>query len=315
MQTIVKVNQLTHHYGQRQALKDLSFEAYPGEIFGLLGPNGAGKTTTIRLLNGMFLPTSGQIEVLGLNPAQQGSQVRRLTGVLTETPALYERLSAVQNLEFFATLSGMSKDQQKKRISELLEIFEFGKRANDRVGTFSKGMKQRLALARSLLNDPALLFLDEPTSGLDPEASAQVRDLVEQIGRKNGSTVFLCTHLLNEAQRLCDRVAILNQGQLIALGTLDELRRKIAPGIWVDVELWDAPTADWMAKLSGINGVTQVKIKDHQYRVQVAEKAVIPQLAETIIHNHGKIVSLQPQEISLEEIYFTMQNGVQEGQS
>jgi ABC-2 type transport system ATP-binding protein len=161
---------------------------------------------------------------VGLDPVTQDDQVRRQTGVLTETPALYERLTAHQNLDFFATLAGMPAAARNERVNELLGFFDLTGRAGEKVGTYSKGMKQRLALARALLAEPPLLFLDEPTSGLDPEAAAQVNDLIESIHQQNGQTVVLVTHNLYDAQRLCERVVIMNHGRLLALGTLEKLR-------------------------------------------------------------------------------------------
>ena len=169
METAISVNHLVHSFGERRAVDDLTFEVGRGEVFGLLGPNGAGKTTTVRLLNGLYQPSGGVMRILGLDPAARGQEVRARTGVLTETPALYERLTAYQNLEFFGRLADMKPTDLKQRIAELLEFFELEKRANDKAGTYSKGMKQRLALARALLTRPEVVFLDEPTSGLDPE--------------------------------------------------------------------------------------------------------------------------------------------------
>ena len=186
MTPVIEVNHLVHNFGDTPALRGIDFSVQKGEIFALLGPNGAGKTTTIRLLNGLFTPTGGQIRILGLDPTTQGDQVRQQTGVLTETPALYERLTAWQNIEFFGTLAGMPTPAWRKRGQELLVFFELEKRANERVAAYSKGMKQRLALARALLHDPPVLFLDEPTSGLDPEAAGQVHDLIEECRKQYG---------------------------------------------------------------------------------------------------------------------------------
>ncbi|NMB88918.1 MAG: ABC transporter ATP-binding protein, partial [Chloroflexi bacterium] len=244
MENVIEVEALQHYYGRQQAIGGLSFQVHRGEVLGLLGPNGAGKTTTVRLVNGLFPPTSGHIRVLGLDPVQQGYAVRQRTGVLTETPALYERLTARQNLEFFGVMAGMPEADRQARIAELLAFFELTERADHRTGTFSKGMKQRLALARALLHRPQLLFLDEPTSGLDPEAAQQVHTLIDDVRRRNGQTVLICTHNLFEAQRLCDRLAIMNHGHLLALGTLAELRRRVTPGLWVQVELMQPLAGD-----------------------------------------------------------------------
>jgi ABC-2 type transport system ATP-binding protein len=237
MNTVIEVEGLTHHYGQHVAVDDISFSVREGEILGLLGPNGAGKTTTVRLLNGLFPPTSGRMRVLGMDPASQGDQIRRKSGVLTETPALYERLTAHQNLNFFGTLNGMKSAELKARSDELLTFFDLKSRADDRAGTYSKGMKQRLALARALLHHPTLLFLDEPTSGLDPEASQQVHELISTIRNRNGHSVLMATHNLFEAERLCDRLVVMSKGRLLAFGSLHELRSRLAPGLWINISL------------------------------------------------------------------------------
>ncbi len=313
MESVIQVDHLVHRYGDNPALLDLSFSVRKGEVLGLLGPNGAGKTTTVRLLNGLFPPTSGQIRVLGLNPVTQGDQVRSQAGVLTETPALYERLTARQNLEFFGTLDGMEAGELKLRAVELLKFFNLEERANDRTGTYSKGMKQRLALARALLNHPPLLFLDEPTSGLDPEAAQQVHELVMGLRHRNGHTVLLATHNLFEAERLCDRLAIMNKGHLLAIGSLDELRRMISPGLWVQIDLFQPLSPAAQAALNNAPSVLECQsVQDHSWRVQVQQEAAIPSLVTALVTAGAQITALQPQKVSLEEIYFKLQ-GQQEG--
>jgi ABC-2 type transport system ATP-binding protein len=274
-------------------------------VFGLLGPNGAGKTTTVRLLNGLYHPTSGSVRVLDLDPFQEGKSVRSRTGVLTETPALYERLTAYENLAFFGKLADMPAADLNARIAELLAFFDLEKRANEKVGTYSKGMKQRLALARALLNRPEVVFLDEPTSGLDPESALQVRELIETIRRRDGHTVFLCTHMLSEAERLCDRVAILNSGRLLALGTLAELRQHLSPGQWVDVSLLQPLSS--VPDLSRLPGVSQVSIDGTCLRFMVQNESAIPAVATALVQAGAQIVRLQPETVSLENVYFALQ--------
>jgi ABC-2 type transport system ATP-binding protein len=308
---IIEVNELTHTFGERKALNHLSFNVRSGEIFALLGPNGAGKTTTIRLLNGLYRPTSGSLRVLGLDPVTEGDQLRKQTGVLTETNALYERLSARQNLNFFGTLYGMGGVELDDRVEEVLKFFDLDKRAEEKVATYSKGMKQRLALARAILNKPRILFLDEPTSSLDPESAQQVHELIQSVRRQNGQTVFLCTHHLEEAERLADRMVILHMGQLLACGSMAELSRQYNPGIWVEIDLWQALSAG--VNLMGINGVLQVEETEKHLRVQVQEESVIPQLAEELVRQKAQLLSLQPRKVTLEEIYFELQENARKG--
>jgi ABC-2 type transport system ATP-binding protein len=190
MMAVIEVEQLTRDFGQVKALDKLTFSVQEGQVFGMLGPNGAGKTTTVRLLNGVLTPCGGRAIVLGLDPTTQGCKLRQQTGVLTETPSLYERLTARENLAIFGALYGVPESELSRRVDELLKRFELSGRADDKVGGFSKGMKQRLALARALLHDPQLIFLDEPTAGLDPEAARQVTQLIEQLSRENGMTIL-----------------------------------------------------------------------------------------------------------------------------
>jgi ABC-2 type transport system ATP-binding protein len=308
---VISVENLTHRFGEREALKELSFDVKQGEVFALLGPNGAGKTTTIRLLNGLYHPYSGSIRVMGLDPHEHGTEVRSQTGVLTETNALYERLTARQNLHFFGTLYGLPESVLLKRIDETLAFFSLQDRADDRVGTYSKGMKQRLALARALLTEPKVLFLDEPTSSLDPESALQVHELIESIRKNDGHTVFLCTHHLEEAERLADRVAILNSGRLLAMGSLAELKQRFNPGLWVEIKLLNGLKNT--VKKEMFNGVTNLEQFENSIKVQVEEEAVIPALIASLVNTKAEILSVEPQHISLEDIYFKLQDTAKEG--
>ena len=309
MENIIEVNGLTHRFGQKTALDGLTFSVRRGEVLGLLGPNGAGKTTTIRLLNGLFNPTSGDLRVLGLNPKVDGHRIRKQTGVLTETPALYERLTARQNLSFFGTLMGMPETDWRKRSQELLAFFDLESRADDRVGTYSKGMKQRMALARALLNQPELLFLDEPTAGLDPESSQQVHGLIENIRGQNGRTVLLCTHNLFEAERLCDRLAIINRGRLLAVGSLAELREQLLPGLRLQVSFHEAPEEAVKALPAALPFTRAVTWEgDRLLRLEVEAEGQVPELVSTLVSAGARLLSVQPQPVSLEEIYFALQS-------
>jgi ABC-2 type transport system ATP-binding protein len=311
MENVIEIKDLTHRFGEREAIKGLNLEVRQGEVFALLGPNGAGKTTTIRLLNGLYTPSSGSIRVLGKDPAREGTIIRRQTGVLTETNALYERLTARENLLFFGALYGLPESVLLKRIEENLSFFALTARADDRVGTYSKGMKQRLALARALLTQPSILYLDEPTSSLDPESSLQVHELIESIRKNDGHTVFLCTHHLEEAERLADRMAILNGGKLLAMGSLDELKQKLAPGLWVEVKFTDA--AKIRSGMDLCRGLLSFEQDRNVIRVKVQEENVIPDLVAALVTAGTRITSVEPQRISLEDIYFKLQGSVKEG--
>lgn len=311
MQHAIVIEHLNHRFNSRYALKDLSYEVRQGEIFALLGPNGAGKTTSIRLVNGLYTPTSGRINVLGMDSVRQGSQIRQQTGVLTETSALYERLSARENLLFFGRLYGVPESLLLKRTDEILQFFGLKNRESERAGAYSKGMKQRLALARAFLTHPRILFLDEPTSSLDPESTQQVHELIETLCRQEENTVFLCTHRLEEAERLADRVAILNSGRLLALGSLPELAQQFNHGLWVEVDLLQPLQNEPLSPR--VRGVLDVQVSACKIRAQVAEEAVIPSLVASLVAQKAQIVSVKPQKVTLEEIYFKLQSQAQEG--
>ncbi len=313
MDTIIEVKDLCRTFGDIHAVDGLTFDIQPGEVFGLLGPNGAGKTTTVRLLNGILPPSSGTVRVFGLNPAEQGEQVRKQTGVLTETSSLYERLSAQENLEFYGTLAEIPEEKLKGRVKEILEFFELDQRAGDKVETYSKGMKQRLALARALLHQPPLLFLDEPTSGLDPEAAQQVNALIESLSHK-GQTIILCTHNLTEAERLCDRVAVMNNGRALALGSLTDLSRKLWPAIWVDVKFWEVPSADQLEAAKNFQSVKQAEAASDSLSVRLESKESIPAFVRHLVETGSSILSVNPRAHSLEDVYFAIQNGKKEGE-
>jgi ABC-2 type transport system ATP-binding protein len=313
MKEIIQVENIVHRYGAKLALNGISFNVYEGEVFGLLGPNGVGKTTTIRLLNGLLNPSSGKMTVLGFDPQKQGVEIRSRVGVLTETPALYERLTAMENLRFFGSLAGMTPSYCKDRIAELLEFFNLTERTNDRVGSYSKGMKQRLALARALLIKPELLFLDEPTTGLDPEVARQVHDLIMEVRLKDGHTVVLCTHHLYEAERLCDRMAVMGKGKLITMGTLEQLRAEAAPEHKTLFSFLSPISADVLSTLKKHTGVEKIEEKGPcGLLIQINNNAIIPDLINLLVKKGSSIVAVEPQQASLEEIYFRLQQRAEE---
>jgi ABC-2 type transport system ATP-binding protein len=230
---MIRAEHLTRTFGTRVAVEDLTFEAQPGEILGLLGPNGAGKTTTIRMLAGIIAPTSGTASVAGIDPAREPERVHEKIGLLTETPGFYERLSAARNLAYFAGFyPGL---HVANAVQASLQTMRLADRAADKVGTFSKGMKQRLALARTLLHEPDVLFLDEPTAGLDPEAAKDLRELIVRL-RGEGRTILLSTHNLSEAEALCDRIAVFRT-RLVAIDTGQALRaRQFVPLVRIGID-------------------------------------------------------------------------------
>lgn len=219
----ILAEELSRRFDGRLAVDRLSLAVYEGEVFGFLGPNGAGKTTTVRMLAGLIAPTSGRALIAGVDVVAEPQRVRSLVGVLTESPGLYEKLSVWQNLQFYADLYGLAPSTPQ--IERYLRLFDLWERRFDPVSALSKGMKQKLALARSLLHDPKVLFLDEPTAGLDPEAAKTVRDLIAALSQER-RTIFLCTHNLHEAEQLCDRIGLIKQ-RLLKVGTPHQLKREL----------------------------------------------------------------------------------------
>ena len=261
---MIEVQNLTKTFNGKTVLKDVSFEVKEGEIFGYLGPNGAGKTTTLRIILGLLNPTSGNAFVMGQNLGLgENEALRNKVGVLLEDDGVYDRLSAYENLDYYAQLYGLSdRIERKKRIRELLESAGLSDRINDKVGRFSKGMRRKLALARAIVHEPEVLFLDEPSSGLDPEAQIMVRDLILQLSEEMGVTIFLNSHDLDEVQRICTKIAILQSGEIKAHDTVKNLRKKMDKPR-VEITLSDSKDAE--KALNILNSLDFVSVSDYDY--------------------------------------------------
>lgn len=226
MKVVISTDKLSKYYGKGgeiKAVDELDLDVYEGETFGLLGPNGAGKTTTVRLLNCIIKPTIGSAAVNGYDIIKQETEVKAVTGLLAESPGLYEKLSAYEFLEFMGALYDVPDDVLPERVDELLKLFGLYDRRDYLLEGYSRGMKQKILIASALIHDPSILFLDEPTSMLDPRAALMVKDLIKKLADTAGKTIFICSHILPVVEELCDRIGIINQGRLIALGTVDEI--------------------------------------------------------------------------------------------
>jgi ABC-type multidrug transport system ATPase subunit len=221
MNEIIAINGLSKSYDGVKAVDDLTLSIQPGEFFGFLGPNGAGKTTTIRILTGIIRPDHGAVTVAGFKENER-KKISQMLGVMPESRGFYDWMNAVEYLSFFAALYAVPKDQVKNRVLKLLGQVDLIKNKSKKISAYSRGMKQRLGLARALVNDPKLLILDEPTLGLDPQGQQDIQKLLKQLN-KNGVTIFYSSHLLHEVSELCTRIAIINQGRLVGLGTEQEL--------------------------------------------------------------------------------------------
>jgi len=298
---------LTRRFGEKVAVDNVSLRVAQGEVFGFLGPNGAGKTTTVRLLNGVLNATTGKASVLGYDVATNGTEVRRRTGVLTETPSLYEALNARENLLVYGDLYGVPEDRLPQRVADILDEFGLSDRADEKVGGYSKGMKQRLAIARALLHEPALIFLDEPTASLDPIAARMVWDMIQDLSHREGRTIFLCTHNLAEAQRLCERVAVIDHGVIRAEGTPRELARQLWHGLWVEIDLHGEPAAPVSAALQRLPAVLNRSMEHGKLLLEVNDEESVPDVVAAISAAGGRIYGVTPREHTLEEIYFEIE--------
>ena len=307
MHPIIQVDSLSRRFGSVIAIDTVSFSVDEGEVFGVLGPNGSGKTTLVRLLNGVLLPDSGRACLFGKDVTKDGSYVRARTGVLTETPSLYERLTARKNLSFFGRFYGIPDADISERVKKSLSLMNLSDRADEPVGGFSKGMKQRLAIARALIHDPQVIFLDEPTSGLDPEASRQVDGIIRELASDKGKTIFLCTHNLKEAQALCSRVAMISKGKILAQGTILELMDRIWKVTPVEMEFLTSPATEVLQAIREIDGITIGSVRENSLTLQVTDKHLIPRVIRAAVSQGGELLSVTPRDYSLEEIYFAVQ--------
>ena len=301
--TLVKCLNLTKKFDQIVAINDLSFEVFSGNIFGLLGPNGAGKTTTIRMLCGMIKPTSGTYSVCGLKMDEKGNENRRLIGLLTEYPGHFEQLTAEQNLMFYASMNLLDRDKAKLKITELLNLFDLQDRKDDLVGSFSKGMKQKLAIARCLLHDPKVLFLDEPTAGLDPESSKEIRDKIEEM-RDEGRAIILCTHNLDEAERLCDEVALIKT-QLIALDSPANLKRKAFKNT-IEI-MFAGKAAEYLDLLKNIGFTDSQLASENSISIAISDTLIDnPVIIKELVGAGAEVVFVKENLHSLEDVYLNL---------
>ncbi len=305
----IETDGLTKFFNSLVAVDHLTFKVEEGEVFGLLGPNGAGKTTTIRMLACLISPSEGSAKVSGYKIDENPLAVRQTVGILTENPSLYERLTAYENMDFFAEAYDLSEPQEKtRRIQELLEFFDLWERRNDKVATFSKGMKQKLALARALVHKPPILFLDEPTAGLDPKSAKEVRDLMKMLSRREKHTILLCTHRLEDAERLCSRVMIINKGKNVVVGAPDDLRNRIAgrPLVQINLKKVDSKIIEAAERA---DHVEQVDVDESLYSLRIVLDDVsegTPAVVKSIVDAGGLVIGVHVLRPSLEEAYLKL---------
>jgi ABC-2 type transport system ATP-binding protein len=290
------------------ALKDVSFEVDYGELFGLVGPNGAGKTTTIKILTTMLIPTSGKASVLGYDSEKDVTKIREKIGiVLGGERGLYTRVSAVDNLRYFADLYGVPKSVQSKRIKELLEFMGLSDKAHNRVETYSKGMKQRLHLARGLINDPEIIFLDEPTVGLDPEIAIETRNMIKRLVEE-GKTILLTTHYMFEADELCKRVAIIRNGDVVALDTPSGLKKYVMHTSVVEVEgfgITDKEVARFKEMKDILSVSAELGESKQVLKIQTPKGSEIISEVQDVLKN-SRIYDIKIKEPTLEDAYLKL---------
>jgi len=300
----IRTEDLTRNFSSLCAVDGLSLEVPAGTIFGFLGPNGAGKTTTIRLLLGLLEPTRGRAEVLGLDTRTQAEAIRERTGALLEHHGLYERLSAEDNLEFYGRIWHLPAGERRTRIQDLLTHLGLWERRKETVGSWSRGMKQKLAVARALLPRPQLIFLDEPTAGLDPVAAASLREDLAALATREGVTVFLTTHNLAEAEKLCGQVAVIRQGKLLAVGHPDQLRSKgSAPKVEIVGRGFNEET---LARLRSRPEVAEADLRNGHLQIELRGDTDVAPLVRLLVNAGVQVEEVHKGKASLEEVFLTL---------
>jgi ABC-2 type transport system ATP-binding protein len=302
---VIELAGVVKRFGTNRALDGFDLRVPPGQITVLLGPNGAGKTTAIRMITGAFAPDAGEVRVFGLDPEVDGDDVRARCGVVSAKPALYDRLSGLDNLRYSAELYRLGRGPAvDARIVVAAERFGIQAALDDQVGGYSTGMKTRLALARSVLHQPELLLYDEPTSGLDPESSHAVLELIHEM-TEDGSTVVMCTHLLLEAEGLADEVVVLQDGTDVVSGSPAELTKQYWPDAMVRIGAEDVAALDALASCEGVIGYER---SDHTAVVRLDSKARIPDLVHVLSTSGGRVTRVEPHEPTLEDLYFAVRH-------
>jgi ABC-2 type transport system ATP-binding protein len=299
-ESVIEAQGLTKRYDGVAVVKGVSFAVAQGEIFGLLGPNGAGKTTTILMLLGLSDISGGRARVLGYDPVRQPLEVKRRVGYLPDQVGFYDNLSAADNLRYIARLIGLEPDEREEKIRASLAHVGLADVIHNRVGTFSRGMRQRLGLAEILMKDAQIAILDEPTSGLDPQVTFELLEIIRDLKRR-GVSVLVSSHLLERVQSVCDRVALFNEGHIALIGTVPELGRQVlGGGFRVDIEVEGSGLAERLAAVPGVKKVEQAGV--NRLRL-LADRDVRPEAAATAVAAGGRLLRLSVEEPSLEAIY------------
>jgi ABC-2 type transport system ATP-binding protein len=307
---MIQSEDLTKYFGTFKAVEGISLEIYPGEVLALLGQNGAGKTTTVRMLTSMLAPTRGWAKVAGYDVVRDPDKVRASTGVLTEQHGLYGRMTGFEYLDFFGQIYGLDNELRLKRTNELLEYFGLGAAAHRRSGEYSKGMRQKLALARALIHEPPVLLLDEPTSAMDPESAQLVRNEIASL-RSSQRTIVICSHNLIEAEMLADKIAIIYHGRILLKGTLNELRERLLGPVEYEVKLSGRWKWNGLELPQGVN-VTEKGKDSFRYTTENPREAN-PLILKQLIQSNVLVTAMQEVPRTLEMIYLKAMAQAAEG--
>lgn len=302
------VNELTKKFGKQNeivAVNSLSFKVNKGEIFGFIGPNGAGKTTTMKMLIGLLEPTGGEGHVAGFDIVKEIINIRQITGVLPEPAGYYDDLTARQNLRFYASFYDIPDKEDK--IEKLLELLGLSDAIDQKIGGFSTGMLKRFGLAQALINEPGILFLDEPTSGIDPKGAQMMRDLIKKLSRENDVTIFLSSHSMSEVEEICNRIAVIEKGKLLAVGTVEELQDMVREkeGVQYILEISDILLQDAADKLNEIDGVHETYVRDGVLHVH-ADTGMRAEIAKGIKLLGGTVSRFEEDRMDLQKVFLKL---------
>lgn len=303
VEPIVETRELTKIYGDLTAVDHLNLTVNEGEIFGFMGPNGAGKTTTILMLMGLSVPSHGTATVGGYDIVQDSKEVRRIAGQLPEFAGYYEDLTPRQNLDYVGRLNDLSRTEREERIADLLEDVGLTEWKDTKVEKFSRGMKQRLGIAQSLIKRPKLVFFDEPTIGLDPAGTKEIREMILRLNREQGLTVFLSSHLLHEIQLTCSRVGIISRGRLVVTDTIENLTNRLTGEMGESIEFkLHETTPELLKELETVEGVTSVTQEKDRLYVHMERDSTM-EVSQMIVKHGAVILLMKPREYTMEEIF------------
>lgn len=308
-EVIIRTQGLTKDFKKLRAVNNLNLEVKKGQTYGFLGPNGAGKSTTIRMLTGFMTPTSGSIELMGMDMLKNPCSVRERMGIVPDQFGFYPLMTADEHLQFYGDLYGMDKKDRDENIDNLIPMVGLDERREAKLGEYSHGMKQRLAIAQALLNDPDMLFLDEPTTGLDPQGSFETRQLIKKLS-DGGLTIFVSSHILPEVQEIASHVGIINHGLLIRQDTIEKIMTSTSAtgGIMMLIQI--SRPGDLSALLKDLDWVSAVQAIDaHGYRVSITDRNHIPELSKTVANSEFGMVSIYEMQATLEQVFLDLTRG------